>query len=295
MINVCSLMCETFPFCFVDSSQHTQGPLDGSLYATILKSPKSPERCPSTFPFPANSNNNNNGTLQTPVKPQRGSVPNLISPPPEFSNTKIEIVERYANGSAAFPSNTSTPIQQHQHHSHQPAYAGKELLHRSHSYTPAPHHHHTLPSNVSYEEIRIPSRSSVSREIVQQQRNTYSSSSGVSSHQSATTPRPSSSQSHYHDHRVVQQQPQRSLSRASNYTPNPGSYPPSSHQVRPIESYHYSSTVSTDNGNTVGPVPYTDGRESVRSPLTLSMDSGISSSGITNRKFFDVYIVFCNA
>lgn len=267
----------------IDSSQHTQGPLDGSLYATILKSPKSPERCQSTFPFPVHSNNNNvNGILLTPVKPQRGSVPNLISPPPEFSNTII--TERYANGSAAFPTNSSTPIQQHQHHSHQPNYGGKELLHRSHSYTPTPHHHHTLPSNVSYEEIRIPSRSSISREVVQQQRSTYSGS--VNNHQSATTPRPSSSQSHYHDHRVAQQ-PQRSLSRASNYTPNPGSYPPSSHQVRPIESYHYSSTVTSDNGNAggVGPVQYQDGRESVRSPLTLSMDSGISSSGVTNRMF----------
>lgn len=254
-----------------------------------MKSPKSPERCPSTFPFPANSKNNNNvnGILLTPVKPQRGSVPNLISPPPEFSNTKIEITERYANGSAAFPTNSSTPIQ---HHSH----GSKELLHRSHSYTPTPHHHHTLPSNVSYEEIRIPSRSSVSRDIIQQQRSTYSS--GVSSHQSATTPRPSSSQSHYHDHRITQQ-PQRSLSRASNYTPNQGSYPPSSHQVRPIESYHYSSTVTSDNGNAsgVGSVPYQDGRESVRSPLTLSMDSGISSSGVTNRKLKETFFLIFSA
>ncbi|XP_063707339.1 tensin-1 isoform X2 [Culicoides brevitarsis] len=47
------------------SSVHTHGPVDGSLYATILKSPKS---------------------LQTsPVKPLRTSTQSLISPPAEFS------------------------------------------------------------------------------------------------------------------------------------------------------------------------------------------------------------------
>ncbi|XP_035777546.1 uncharacterized protein LOC118458801 isoform X4 [Anopheles albimanus] len=45
-----------------DESNHTQGPLDGSLYATILKSPKSP-----------------GGTTAA-------TTPHLISPPAEFSN-----------------------------------------------------------------------------------------------------------------------------------------------------------------------------------------------------------------
>lgn len=50
------------------SSVHTHGPVDGSLYATILKSPKS---------------------LQTsPVKPLRTSTQSLISPPAEFSSNQ---------------------------------------------------------------------------------------------------------------------------------------------------------------------------------------------------------------
>lgn len=137
-----------------------------------------------------------------------------------------------------------------------------QVLHRSQSYTPTPH-------NVSYEEIRIPTRSS-SREI--NLRNTYSNT--VVNHQQ-TIPRPSSSQSQYQDH-------QRSVSRASNYTPNPSSYPPNTHQIRTIETYQYNNTPA-ENGNANG--NYQDGRESVRSPLTLSMDSGISSSGIVNSKF----------
>lgn len=57
----------------LSGSSHTQGPLDGSLYATILKSPKSP-----------NSPNSPNFTNLSPIKPLRGSTQNLISPPPEF-------------------------------------------------------------------------------------------------------------------------------------------------------------------------------------------------------------------
>ncbi|XP_055709724.1 uncharacterized protein LOC129805674 isoform X25 [Phlebotomus papatasi] len=65
-------------------------------------------------------------------------------------------------------------------------------------------------------------------------------------------------------------------------------YPPNQTQIRVIEEYRYKTQDNTANGN----VPSSsrtqttehDGRESVRSPLTLSMDSGISSSGIVNRR-----------
>lgn len=55
-------------FCLVitASSQHTQGPVDGSIYATILKSPKSYQT--------------------SPPKPLRTSTQSLISPPVEFSS-----------------------------------------------------------------------------------------------------------------------------------------------------------------------------------------------------------------
>lgn len=227
-------------YLFSVSSPHTHGPLDGSLYATILKSPKTPERSSSTIPqFPIVNNN----TIINPIKPQ-GSTQNLISPPPEFSNhKKIEITERHSTNGSPYPSvNNNAQIR-----------SSSSLSNR---YTPTP--------TINYEEIRVPSRSS-SREIVL--RNSYS-------HQS--TPRPSSSQSQYLDQRS-------SVSRASNYTPNPSSYPPTSHQVKAIESYHYTTVDNNNSGNSTG--NYQDGRESVRSPLTLSMDSGISSSGIVNRKF----------
>lgn len=243
-------------FLATDSSQHTQGPLDGSLYATILKSPKSPDDRSSII-------------SETPSKLKLRPtivVPNLISPPPEFSNTKL--IDNY------------NQQQQQQRFSNVSNYSNtasinhKELLQRSQSYTPSQ----------NYEEIRIPStntrHSSISRDIIPSR--------------TTTIPRPSSSQSLYHDRNYNQQQqtqPPRSLSRISNYTPNVGSYPPSSHQIRPIESYHYSpasttttTTVGTNNVRTSN--QYVVGRDSsVRSPLTLSMDSGISSSGVTNRKF----------
>ncbi|XP_037026532.1 uncharacterized protein LOC119067561 isoform X10 [Bradysia coprophila] len=223
------------------SSPHTHGPLDGSLYATILKSPKTPERSSSTIPqFPTGNNNNNN--IQS---TKQGATQNLISPPPEFSNhKKIEITERHSPYSTV---NTNSV--------HNIGTQIRSSSSQSNRYTPTP--------TINYEEIRVPSRSS-SREIVL--RNSYS-------HQS--TPRPSSSQSQYLDQRS-------SVSRASNYTPNPSSYPPTSHQVKAIESYHYTTVDNNNSGNNAG--NYQDGRESVRSPLTLSMDSGISSSGIVNRR-----------
>lgn len=228
------------------SSPHTHGPLDGSLYATILKSPKTPERSSSAIPQFPTVNNNNNSIVQ-PIK--SGSTQNLISPPPEFSNhKKIEITERHSTNGSPYSSVNTNSVHNTQIRSSSS---------QSNRYTPTP--------TINYEEIRVPSRSS-SREIVL--RNSYS-------HQS--TPRPSSSQSQYLDQRS-------SVSRTSNYTPNPSSYPPTSHQVKAIESYHYSTVDNNNSGNNTG--NYQDGRESVRSPLTLSMDSGISSSGIVNRTYY---------
>ncbi|XP_035896409.1 tensin-1 isoform X10 [Anopheles stephensi] len=60
-----------------DESGHTQGPLDGSLYATILKSPKSP------------------------------TAPHLISPPAEFSNGKSLLLN--GTGPPPVPERSKTP------------------------------------------------------------------------------------------------------------------------------------------------------------------------------------------
>lgn len=74
---------------FLASSQHTHGPVDGSLYATILKSPKS---------------------LQTsPVKPLRTSTQSLISPPAEFSSNHVKYSIDTPDSSKFHTLSTSTP------------------------------------------------------------------------------------------------------------------------------------------------------------------------------------------
>lgn len=238
---------------------HTQGPLDGSLYATILKSPKSPLKSP-TFPpaFISNIVNNNHqrstsnlSVISSTPKPERtSSTQNLISPPPEFSNKKIvEIKECYTTISPISPkvdSNASTLNREQ-----------TKSLSRSYTSTP------------SYEEIQVPSRSSSREATLRYQ----------------TAPRSSSSLS-----TVYQQQPdlpQRSssASRAGNYTSNQ-----SNQYIRTtvVDNYNYVNAVQNGNRNQ----SYQDGRESVKSPLTLSMDSGISSSGIANSKWCVKHIHF---
>lgn len=233
--------------------------MDGSLYATILKSPKSPIKSP-TYPFITN-NNNTGHEPSSPVKTQRTSTHNLISPPPEFSNKKlIEVQERYTtiNGSP-YPTQ-KTPPGNTIHREH------REVV-KSHSFTPTP----------SYEEIRIPSRSS-SRDVTLR--------SQSYSHQ--TTPRPSSSLSSTNYHQPEVQPRSSSVVRAASYTPS--NYSGASHQLRSIDNYHY-NTVQNGSSSRSQTVSYQEGRESVRSPLTLSMDSGISSSGIANSKYFYTYYV----
>lgn len=216
------LICFLF-LIFIDSL-HTQGPLDGSLYATILKSPKSPLKSP-TFPpaFISNIVNNNHqqnsntSVVTSTPKPERVlSTQSLISPPPEFSNKKLVEI--------------------------------KDLKTPNRSYTSTP----------SYEEIQIPSRST-SRDT-----NRYYQ----------TTPRPSSSLSAAYQPET----PIRSSSVSRAATLNP-----SNQYINTIDTYNnYGATVQ--NGNARNHL-YQDGRESVKSQLTLSMDSGISSSGIANSQY----------
>lgn len=226
---------------------HTQGPLDGSLYATILKSPKSPQKSPIFPPaFISNIVNNNhqrsnsNSTLvsSTPKPERTPSNQNLISPPPEFSNKKlVEIKECYTTldpidrPSSKAESNSSTLNREQ----------NKSL---SRSYTSTP----------SYEEIQAPSRSSSREATLRYQ----------------TAPRSTSSLS-----TVYQQsdQPQRSSSVARS-----GNYNQSNQYHRTADNYNYVNAVQNGNASK----SYPDGRESVKSPLTVSMDSGISSSGIAN-------------
>lgn len=237
---------------FSADSLHTQGPLDGSLYATILKSPKSPLRSP-TFPpaFISNIVNNNHqrsnsnlSIVSSTPKPERTSSTQnlLISPPPEFSNKKIvEIKECYTTvspiGASSKPESNASTLNREQSKS------------SSRSYTSTP----------SYEEIQIPSRSSSRNATLRY----------------PTTPRSSSSLS------TVNQQPEppqrsSSTSRAGNYTTNQ-----SNQYLRTVDNYNYVNAVQNGGNRNQS---YQDGRDSVKSPLTLSMDSGISSSGIANSK-----------
>lgn len=281
-----------------DSSSHTQGPLDGSLYATILKSPKSPIKTP-TYPFNNNNNNNNNliesiaaGSPASKLTQQRTSGHNLISPPPEFSNKKlIEVHEqqRYTtlNGSPypihKLPINSNENLTNNQRDTTSIAKATS-----TQSFTPTP----------SYEEIRIPSRST-SRDVTLRHPNQQHQQ--VYSHQ--TTPRPSSSlSSTFHHHHQQQQQHHQpdvhprssSVVRAASYTPGNYSVGGANQQLRTVDNYHF-NTVQHGSSSRSQTTSYQDGRESVRSPLTLSMDSGISSSGIANSTFFlsSILYTFC--
>ncbi|XP_055683289.1 uncharacterized protein LOC129790094 isoform X4 [Lutzomyia longipalpis] len=180
------------------AAKHLQGPLDGSLYATILKSPKSPQHSPPEFPA-------------TPAKPIRvNSQQNLISPPPEFSSPKI-IVSSHHSASTQNLRN-STPVPR------------KDTI-------------QTIPRAYSQPPVRKPG-----------------------------TPQPPERHSSTH---VVH------------------NYPPNQTQIRVIEEYRYKTQDNATNGSSSGPsrnhTTEHDGRESVRSPLTLSMDSGISSSGLNRR------------
>lgn len=250
----------------ITDSLHTQGPLDGSLYATILKSPKSPLKSP-TFPpaFISNIVNNNHHQQQqqqqsktelaalvssTPKPGRSSSSQNLISPPPEFSNKKIvEIKECFTTispiGATTKPESNSSTLNRESREQSKSA---------TRSYTSTP----------SYEEIQVPTRSS-SREATLRLHNQHYQ----------TAPRPGSSLS------ITQQQselPQRSssASRSVTYATNLNQY------LRPIDNFNYTNS-TTQNVNVVHRIQsYQDGRESVNSPLTLSMDSGISSSGIAN-------------
>uniref|UniRef100_A0A336MJ03 CSON000681 protein n=1 Tax=Culicoides sonorensis TaxID=179676 RepID=A0A336MJ03_CULSO len=199
------------------SSQHTHGPVDGSLYATILKSPKS---------------------LQTsPVKPLRTSTQSLISPPAEFSSTnQAKYVIDTPDSGAKYhtvghhPLSTSTP----QVHSY-----GKE-------------------SNSSglYEDIKV---------IQQEQRTS-----------ARNTPTPSVV-SYSSRHSVQQQQQSSSRSQQPN-----GTYNGFNGHV-PDGSGGYATVIQQHSSHQNNQVQGAEQREFVRSPLTLSMDSGISSSGVVNR------------
>lgn len=249
---------------------HTQGPLDGSLYATILKSPKSPQKSP-TFPpaFISNIVNNNHqrsnsnlSIVSSTPKPERtSSTQNLISPPPEFSNKKIvEIKECFTTvspiGASPKPETNSNTLNREQ---------SKSL---SRSYTSTP----------SYEEIQVPSRSSSREATLRYQ----------------TAPRSTSSLATTYQQQQQQQQlqqqpdlPQRSssVSRAGNYASNQ-----SNQYLRSVDNFNYANTAQNGNAPSRSQ-SYQDGRESVKSPLTLSMDSGISSSGIANSKYYASFAI----
>lgn len=180
---------------------HTQGPLDGSLYATILKSPKSP-----TFPpaFISNIVNNN-------YQVQSKSSTSLISPPPEFGN--------------------------------------KKLLQIQEQYSPAP----------SYEEIRLPSRSSFREASVRQQQTRPSSSLASPGYPQPDVPRRSSS-----------------VNRSASYAP------PNQRQLFVSES-HSGYATTREVKQSAAYENQNGGSQRNRSPLTLSIDSGISSSTHAHR------------
>ncbi|XP_053668786.1 uncharacterized protein LOC128719189 [Anopheles marshallii] len=182
-----------------DESGHTQGPLDGSLYATILKSPKSP------------------------------TAPHLISPPAEFSNGKSLL----ANGGGPpppVPERSKTPNSIYLSHNGTP---------RS---TPVPFAVAPPPVSPAF------GNGSVHGDVK------YALSESKSTHSVRSGAGVNSSYGSYQS--------------ASPGAPD-GSSP---------------GVVTLAPSGKPRPSGQVDGRESVRSPLTVSMDSGISSSGPVNRR-----------
>uniref|UniRef100_A0AAG5CS00 Tensin n=1 Tax=Anopheles atroparvus TaxID=41427 RepID=A0AAG5CS00_ANOAO len=180
-----------------DESNHTQGPLDGSLYATILKSPKSP-------------------TAPT----------HLISPPAEFSNGKP-----IPNGAAPppVPERSKTPNSIYLSHNGTPRSTPVSFALLPGQPSPSPGSAASAPGNGSVlsDSVKVAGVNS-------SYGSAYQSASG------ATITGDGGG--------------------GGSGTPAPGAArkPTGTCQV--------------------------DGRESVRSPLTVSMDSGISSSGPVNRR-----------
>lgn len=154
---------------------------------------------------------------------QRKSQTNLISPPPEFSNQKLlQIQEHYSTVNSNNNNNTSR-----------------------------------TSSTPSYEEIRVPSRSS-SREATLRHQSQYSTS-------------PYSPQQPEVPQRIS------SVARSGSYTPNQPK------QLRVVENYTTNSNYATTREvKSYGNRETTASRS--RSPLTLSIDSGISSGVNANRK-----------
>ncbi|XP_061499732.1 tensin-1 isoform X14 [Anopheles gambiae] len=182
-----------------DESGHTQGPLDGSLYATILKSPKSPT-----------------------------ATTHLISPPAEFSNgSSKSLLLLNGNGPPPpVPERSKTPNS---------IYLSQNGTPRS---TP-------VPFALAPPPAASPAFGDRSVRAVSSASNSVSVNSSYSSYQSASP--------------GVASVPDGGSPGATLATPGgTKARPPSAQQV--------------------------DGRESVRSPLTVSMDSGISSSGPVNRR-----------
>ncbi|XP_055617746.1 uncharacterized protein LOC129763045 isoform X3 [Toxorhynchites rutilus septentrionalis] len=191
-----------------DESSHTQGPLDGSLYATILKSPRSP------------TGSSGSGVIQQ----------TLISPPAEFSNTKSILNGNTAGGSG--PSPVAPPLRS--------------------------------------------SASSYSYESVKRYQSTATNGSNrvgaiVNGGRAAAGSGESASANHSVNHND---------SGGGNYRDvivNGNAYDLNHNQ-------NLSQSQQQQQQQTQLRCSQADARDSVRSPLTLSMDSGISSSGPANRR-----------
>ncbi|XP_058812914.1 tensin-1 isoform X7 [Topomyia yanbarensis] len=204
-----------------DESYHTQGPLDGSLYATILKSPKSPTAATAAAAAFDRDGVAGGGIPQT-----------LISPPVEFSNTRTIV-----NGTNSTSTTTTT------------VGAGRQP-----PVTPPPRNANYVYEGAKRYQSVVSSAGRVGYGY-QGKVTSESLNGGVNPNENENNNNNSSG-----NYREV-------IENGSGYDQNQnpvGQRQQQSHQT------HIRNQA--------------DGRESVRSPLTLSMDSGISSSGPVNRR-----------
>lgn len=133
------------------------------------------------------------------------------------------------------------------------------------SYSPAP----------SYEEIRVPSTRNSFREQTVRQQQTYQT-------------RPSSSLASPTYQQPSQQQLHPEVPKRSSSVNRSASYASNQRQLYVTEN-HSNYTTSRDIKNPIGYENQNGAHQRNRSPLTLSIDSGISSSA--NRKFFFIFYV----
>jgi hypothetical protein len=185
----------------------------------------------------------------------RGSTQHLISPPAEFNTSSLKIHDASPDNRYTFPLNTSTPNH------------GYKILE-----TTTTNRINYSPTK-NYEDVNFYPVKNTEQD--RSARNTPTPTPSVVSIRSHSTNSNTNNDKPLYYQEINRQS-------VNNYSP------PNTQKIQIIETRHYTTDENGHGGHENSSYRTTtpkDGRESVRSPLTLSMDSGISSSGIVNSEY----------